>query len=76
MKRWLENLIGRARLDDFASIHRLDPVGDVAHDREIVGDEDIGDAERLLKLHEQVQDRRRHRDVECAHRLVADDHPG
>ena len=60
-------------LDDLAEVHDRDPVGDVADDREVVGDEEIGEAERLLELDEQVQHLRLDRDVERRHRLVGDD---
>ena len=39
-----EQLIGRRGLDDAAEIHHGDAVGDVLHHREIVRDEDVGEA--------------------------------
>ena len=44
-------------------------------DREVVGDEDIGQAEAALQVHHQVDDLRLHRHVERRDRLVADDQP-
>src|SRR5947209_18752084 len=41
--------------------------------REIVGDEDVGQAELLLEILEQVDDLRLDRHVECGYRLVAYD---
>ena len=41
--------VGRG-LDDAAEIHHRDAVGDVLHHREIVRDEDVGEAEPLLQV--------------------------
>src|SRR6185369_13344721 len=46
---------------------------DVFDDGEVVRDEEIGEAEFLLQILEQIDDLRLHADVERAHRLVADD---
>ena len=43
------------------------------HDREIVGDEEVGEAELGLQVLEQVDDLRLNRDVECGDGLVAHD---
>ena len=48
-------------------------MADVLDDGEVVGDEQIGEAELLLQIHQQVDDLRLHRNVERRHRLVADD---
>ena len=48
-------------------------VGDVAHDVQVVRDEDVGEPELALQVLEQVEDLRLHRDVERRDRLVADD---
>jgi hypothetical protein len=45
----------------------------VSHHREVVGDEDIGKAEAALQVSHEVDDLCLNRDVECRHRLVADD---
>jgi hypothetical protein len=44
--------------------------------REVVADEQVGEAELLAQVHEQVQHLRLDRDVERRHRLVADDESG
>ena len=62
-----------ADLDDLAEVHHRDPVGDVAHDRQVVGDEQIGEAELVLELLEQVDDAGLDADVERRHRLVEHD---
>ena len=45
-------------------------------DRQVVGDEDVGQVELRLEVLEQVQDLRLDRDIERRHRLVADDELG
>jgi hypothetical protein len=66
----------RFRVSDLlqaAEVHDGDPVRDVTHDAEVVGDEDVADALLRLQLDEQVEDRGLHRDVERRGRLVAED---
>ena len=41
--------------------------------RQVVGDEQIGQAEPVLQVEQQVEDLRLHRDVERRDRLVGDD---
>ena len=45
----------------------------MAHDAEVVGDEEVGEPEVVLQVVEQVDDLRLDRDVERGHRLVGDD---
>ena len=61
-----------ALLDDLALLHDADAVGELAHDAEIVGDEQHRHAEPLLRFLQQFQDLRLHRDVERGGRLVGD----
>ena len=68
-----EELVGGAELDDLAEVHDRDPVGDVAHDAEVVRDEDVGEVELVLQVVEQVEHLRLDRDVERRDRLVGDD---
>jgi hypothetical protein len=63
-------------LDDLAEIHHGDAVGDVLHDRQVVRDEDVGEAEAGLQVAQQVDDLRLDRHVERRDRLVADDELG
>ena len=63
---------GRAALDDAPAVHDDRLVGDLAHDREVVADEDVGDAGPLADVGEQVEDLRLDRDVERGDRLVED----
>ena len=68
-----EQLLGGRGLDDPAEVHHRDPVADVADHREVVGDEEVGQAELVLQVDEQVDDLRLDRHVEGGDRLVADD---
>ena len=70
----VEHLRGRPALDDAAAVHDDRLVGDLAHDREVVADEDVGDAGALADVGEQVEDLRLDRDVERGDGLVEDDH--
>ena len=73
MARVLEERPRVGDLDDLAEVHHGDAVAHVAHDREVVRDEDVGEAELALQIGEQVEDLRLDRDVERRDRLVADD---
>ena len=73
--RPLVELLGRRELDDLAEVHHRDAVGDVAHDAEVVRDEDVGQRELVLQVVEQVHDLRLDRDVERRDGLVGDDQP-
>ena len=76
MKRVLVQIVSWCHLDDLPEIHDGDPRRDVANHREVVGDEEVGEAELVLELLEQVDDLRLNRDVERRHRLVADEKLG
>ena len=56
-----------------AEVHDRDAVRDLPDDREVVGDEEVGDPELALEVPEQVEDLGLDRDVERRDRLVADD---
>ena len=62
----------RPDLDDAAEIHDRDPMGEVAHQAKIMGDEEDGQAEPLLQLEQQVDDLRLHGDIEGRDELVGD----
>ena len=66
----------RALLDDPAEIHHGDPVRDVLHDREVVGDEQVGEPKLALQVLQQVDDLRLDRHVERRDRLVEDQQAG
>src|SRR5260370_707860 len=72
-ERPAEDFLLRPLLHREAEIHDKHVMGDVTHYSEIVRDEEIGEAQFLLEIHEQVEHLRLHRDVEGRHRLVGDD---
>ena len=77
MRVWVHRavvqLVSVSHLDHPAEIHHCDAIRDVAHHREVVGDEQVGEAELLLQVVEQVEDLRLDRHVECRHGLVQHD---
>jgi hypothetical protein len=73
MARRVEQRCGRAGLDDLAEVHDGDVVGDMLHHGKVVGDEDVGEAEPLLEVAQQVENLRADRNVERRDRFVAYD---
>src|SRR6187402_230068 len=73
MQRGGEQVLGRRDLHHLAEVEHRYAVGDVAHHREIVRDEQIGELEALLQLDQQVDDLRLDVHVERGDRLVGDD---
>src|SRR5487761_463492 len=67
---------GVRRLHDLAEIHDADPIADMLDHRQVVGDEDVGEAELRLEVLEEVDDLGLHGDVEGRDRLVADHQAG
>ena len=63
-------------LDHVAVLHHQHLVGHEAHHRQVVADEDVGQAELVLQVLQQVEHLRLHRHVERAHRLVEHQHLG
>ncbi len=68
-------VLGRAALDDRAAMHNGDAIAHRAHDGEVMGDEQVGEAELALEVLQKIDDLRLDRDVERRHRLVTDDQP-
>ena len=60
-------------LDQPAVEHDADAVGELGHQREVVGDEQDGEAEPRLEVEHLLQDLALHDDVERGRRLVHDD---
>ena len=67
-----EHALHRALLDDLAVFHDAHLVGDLAHDPEVMRDEQHGHAEPGLNLLQQLEDLRLHRDVERGRGFVGD----
>ena len=76
MQRVIEQLVAIGELDNAAEIHHRHALTQVSHHRQIVRDEQIGQAEALAQVLEQVDDLGLDRHVERRHRLVADDEGG
>ena len=72
MLRRSEDALDRALLDNLALLHDANAVGKLAHDAEVVGDEQHRHAEPRLRVLEQFQDLRLHGDVERGGRFVGD----
>ena len=66
-----EHLVHRADLGNTAGINDRNSLADFLDDCHLMRDNDDGDAERLVDLLEQCEDRPRCRRVECTCRLVA-----
>jgi hypothetical protein len=72
--RALVQLVGRGGFTDLSEIHHGDVVGDMAHDRKVVRDEQIAQSHPLLEVLEEVDDAGPDRHVERGHRFVEKDH--
>ncbi len=59
-------------LDHPARIHDRHVMGEMPHDGQIMGNENEGDTGFALQILQQIDDLRLNRNVECRHRLVAD----
>ena len=62
MRRALEHGGGRADLDDPPEEHHGDAVGEVAHEREVVRDEEGRERQLRAQVLQEVQDLRAHGD--------------
>jgi hypothetical protein len=56
--------VARAHLHDLAEVHNRDAIRQVQDHVEIVGDEEIGEAEAEAEIHQEVQHLSLDRDVE------------
>ena len=70
VRRTLVDVLAVADLDDLAQVHDGHPVGDVPDHRQVMRDEEEGDAQLLLQVVEKVDDTRLDRHVERRDRLV------
>ena len=71
--RRADDLLGRADLHDLAEVHDGDPVGEHPGERQVVGDEQVGQAALLAQVEHQAQELGPDRHVEHRHGLVGDD---
>ena len=68
--RLREQPLRRGALHDLAQVHHRDVVAHMAHHRQVVGDEQVGEAQLLLELVEEVQHLGLDRHVEGGYRLI------
>ena len=76
MQRIVEHRVALPDLDDPPQVHDRDPITRMAHDAQIVRDQQQREIESVLQIDEQVDDLRAQRRVEGRCRLVADQEPG
>ena len=58
MQRAFIDFIGRRQLNHMSKIHDRDPVGYMAHDQEVMGDKQVGQAQLVLQFIEHIDDLR------------------
>ena len=75
MPRLREYRFDGTDLGDLAEIHHHHPIRHEAHDVEVVGDEDVGQAEFVLEVEQQIEHLCFDRLVERGDRLVEDQKP-
>ena len=74
--RGAEERLVRGVLGYLSEVHHHDAVGDVAHDREVVGDEQVRQVVLFLEVKQEIENLCLDRHVECRHGLVAHDEVG
>ena len=72
MLRILHDRRAWSDLDDLAQIHHRDAMADTLDDRDVVRDEQIGQAHVSLNVHHQIDDLRLDRDVERRYGFIGD----
>ncbi len=70
------NLVTRPDLDDFALTRHRHAVAEMAHNRQVMGDKDLGQAELLLNLFEQVNHLRQNGHFQLRYRFVTNNDLG
>ncbi len=68
--------IRRGELNHMSEIHHGDPVGNVPDNKQVMGNEKIGETELVLKLVKHIYDLRLDRNVKRRNGLIADDEIG
>ena len=68
--RFAVHLFPGAGFDDLAEVHHCHPIGNVPHHREVVGNEEVREAELVLDALQQVDDLRLDRHVERGNRFI------
>ncbi len=73
MGRRLVQLVGIRQLNQLSEVHDPDPRRKVLDDRQVVGNEQVGELELVLEVAQQVEHLRLNRHVERTDRLIAHD---
>ena len=63
MQGCAEHLVGSAMFHNVAEIHHRHFIADMLDNREIMRNENVGEVEALLEVHQQVEDLRLDRDI-------------
>ena len=69
-----QQFVGLSQFHVLTHVHDGDAIGDMAHDAQVVGDEEIGQTKLPLQVLEQIDDLRLHRDIQGGDGLVGQDH--
>ena len=64
------DLFGLANLDEFAQVHDADPIAHVLNRGQVVADQEVGDAEFVLQIFEEIEDLRADGDIQRRDWLV------
>lgn len=73
VQRVAVQLLAGGNLHNFAEVHDDDTVADMLDHRQVMGNEQVGNAQLRLQVLQQVDDLRLNRNVQCRDRLVAED---
>ncbi len=76
VERIVVERVAVGHLDDLAEVHHRNTVGNVLHHREVMGDEQVGEAELVLQVFEEVNDLGLDRNVQRRDGFVGDDEVG
>ena len=76
MEGMCEDLVGIAQLNHVAQVHNADTVGDVLNDRQVVGDEQVGQVLLFLQILEQVDNLSLNGNVQSGNSFVTDNKLG
>ena len=71
--RLSEDLLCLSILHQIAQIHNTHRIGDVLHNRQVMGNEQVGQISLFLQYFQQINDLGQNGHVQGGHRLVTDD---
>ncbi len=76
MQGVVEDVVGLSELYHIPEVHDPDRVGDVLYNREVVGNEEVGQSVLFLQVLQEVDDLSLNRNVQGRYGLIADDELG